>query len=71
MSARGGARGHWHGGPGPCDVCGGLAEQSAARPAARRTQRPITGEPLHGCGLPNCHTCAQNTPPMTPTGGTP
>lgn len=48
---------HWHGGPDPCPVCGGIAPQAAQTAATQRADKPITGEPLNGCGLRNCKTC--------------
>lgn len=58
MAVQRGTRGHWHGGPEPCPVCGGLAPPRVAKPAVvARVERPVTGEPLVGCGIKNCRTC--------------
>lgn len=56
LAAQRGQR-HWHGGPQPCPICGGLAPKAAEVATVTRPDRPRTGQPLNGCGLTSCQTC--------------
>lgn len=62
LAARRGAGGHWHGGPNPCPVCGGMAPPTHRRPQPTEAPRPPSGTPLRTCGIKNCRTCNKETP---------
>lgn len=52
---------HWHGGPDPCPICGGMAPTvTTARRAITRASRPTTGTPLKDCGIRGCRTCTRD-----------